>query len=122
MQIPEAAQQSRRLLNVAALLGRDCRIDLLCRISSVAPRDILRDLTAAMVQGLVELIEPDLLRFSHDLVRRAVAADIPPAERQRLHGMCGEALERFLQEGRRVESATLAHHYSLAGPDQRAVP
>jgi DNA-binding CsgD family transcriptional regulator len=109
----------RDLLTTAALLGLETPLPPLCRAAGLDEDQALKTLVPALNRGLVETSAPDRLRFTHELVQRAVIARLLPAERRRLHQRCGEALEELSEEGHPTEVARLAHHFAQAGSEAR---
>jgi tetratricopeptide (TPR) repeat protein len=110
------SEPADELLGIAAILGQVVDSALL---AAVADRP-----AAALEPSLDELLDAHLLRtgdertveFTHALIREAVAAELRPLRRSRLHRSAAEALgargeERHLEE--------IAHHLSEAG-DERA--
>jgi tetratricopeptide (TPR) repeat protein len=110
------SEPADELLGVAAVIGEVVDVGLLAAVAS-PPAPALEPLVD-------ELLEAHLLRpgdertveFTHALVREAVAAELSPLRRARLHRAAAEALaargeERHLEE--------IAHHLSEAG-DERA--
>ena len=89
--LPVAA---RRLLDVAAVVGRDCDLGLLEDVSGLSPDDVDRGLAAAVASGLAaEIGSPvPVLRFHHALIREALYAQLGARARMRLHAAVGEAM------------------------------
>ncbi|MDP8930768.1 MAG: AAA family ATPase, partial [Actinomycetota bacterium] len=121
--LPEAA---RRLLRVAAVIGREFPAALLDEVvaqdtDADTPGRQLGTLEAA---GLLRMISarPELLyAFRHALVHEAAYGSMLKSERRRLHTVVGEAMEREYGKGR-AEAAQLAHHFEQAGRAERAAP
>ena len=70
--------ESRRLLDVAAVVGRDCDLGLLEAASGLPAEQVDTGLAAAVSSGLVtEIVSPlPLLRFPHALIREALYAQL----------------------------------------------
>lgn len=122
--IPDAAQG---LLGVAAIAGQQVDHDLLVAVAGMAESDALEAIRAAVgSQLLVPVTLPDGrdgYAFRHALVQEAVADDLLPGERRRLHRRSAEALEdRAPGTGAAAAAhwASLAHHWKAAGVDVRA--
>ncbi len=91
--LPPAA---RRLLDVAAVLGRECDLGLLEGASGLSGADVDDGLAAAVQSGLVaetSLPRP-LLRFRHALVREALHDRAGARARMRLHAQVGQVMAR----------------------------
>lgn len=106
---------TRRLLDGAAVLGRD--FDLVTLSTALAtPEAELRDaLEPAIAAGIVRA-RPEALRtwaFVHALVRETLHQDIAAGERSRLHQAMGEALEAN-DASADERLPLLAHHFFAA--------
>ncbi|MDP8927260.1 MAG: DUF2791 family P-loop domain-containing protein [Actinomycetota bacterium] len=120
--LPEGA---RRLLRVAAVVGREFPVALLEEVvaqerDADPPGRQLGQLEAA---GLLRLtsVRPELVyAFRHALVLDAAYGSLLRSERQRLHGLVGEALERLYPQRQAELAAQLARHFEQAGRPDRA--
>ncbi len=114
--LPEAA---RRLLGVAAIVGRRAPRAVLVAAAGLPEEDALAGLEAACRARLLLEVEDDAYTFAHDLIREVVEADVGAARRAVLHRRVAEALERA-PAGAPPEA--LAYHYGRSGlPDQAAL-
>lgn len=107
-------------LGRAAVLGRDVDVDLLLAVTNTPEDDLVDDLDAGVVAGLLTAPDPASVRFVHALVRDTCYDRIPPIRRGRLHLAVVEALE-----GRPDQVFALAHHSAqslTAGSAARALP
>ncbi|GLZ55845.1 hypothetical protein [Actinomycetospora sp. NBRC 106378] len=99
-------------LTRAAVLGREVDVDLMLEVDALrgplSEDELLDDLDSGVVAGLLE--GDSTLRFTHALVRDAVAARMPPLRRARLHRALLDALATRHPSG----SHALAHHAELA--------
>jgi tetratricopeptide (TPR) repeat protein len=86
--------ESRRLLDVAAVVGRDCELGLLEAASGLTADQVDSGLAAAVSSGLVTEIAAPLpvLHFRHALVREALYAQLGARARMRLHASVGAAM------------------------------
>ncbi len=114
--LPEAA---RRLLGVAAVVGRRAPWALLVAVCGQPEDEVLAGLEAAVQARLVLEDESGAYTFAHDLIREVVEADVGAARRAVLHRRVAEALERD-SPGAAVE--VIAYHYTRAGRDEQALP
>jgi DNA-binding SARP family transcriptional activator/tetratricopeptide (TPR) repeat protein len=89
--LPEATQ---RLLETAAVLGREVDLELVSAVAGSPLEDCLDALEPALAHGLVEVPEaaPGALRFTHALVREALSAGLSSLRRARLHLRAAEAI------------------------------
>ncbi|MEV4316287.1 AAA family ATPase [Actinocrispum sp. NPDC049592] len=101
------------MLAAAAVGGRVVRPELLSRMGSADP-DLLDEAVAARV------FTPDL-RFSHDLFRETVLAELPARRLAELHHAAGDALESLRENGSPVSAAEIATHYLAAADAAKAV-
>jgi tetratricopeptide (TPR) repeat protein len=105
------------LLQVAALIGRQVGLRLLAAARELDVRACLGLLEPLGSLGLVEPVpdDPYTFRFSHDLVREAVAAGLPVSRTAALHLRIADALERGGGAGEWV-AEQLAYHLWASGP------
>src|SRR5205085_541413 len=88
--LPDAAQA---VLGVAAVVGRDFKLEVLAGACGLDPEDLLDVLEAPLLARVVVETGPYRYRFAHAVVRETVYADLSPSRRARLHGKVGHALE-----------------------------
>lgn len=111
-------KSTRELLRLAAVLGREFQLSLLAQMVPCDAQSALQTLSSALSAGLLQQtasVTP-AYRFMHALIRDALYAQLPAAERARLHAQAGavlEASEPALQ-GRLLTE--VASHYALAAP------
>jgi DNA-binding NarL/FixJ family response regulator len=112
----------RRVLEVAAVLGRDFGLRALQPASGLDPERLLGLLAEAEAARIVAEIPGRLgrWRFAHALVREVLYEGLPAARRVRLHGLVGEALEGVYAADPGPHLAELAHHYLAAAPGGQA--
>jgi len=106
-----------RLLQVAAVVGREVELELLVRAADRDVEAVLDDLDPAMVHRLLAPLadRPGTFRFSHALVREVVADDVSSLRRARIHVRVADALEATA--GDRDDAAEiLAEHLWAAAP------
>ncbi len=105
---------TRALLTLAAVVGREFPLDVLEGAAQLDPEQIAVLLEPAVISGMVvEEGEGWVWRFSHDLVRETIVAGLTRSRRARLHHQIARALEE-LPGAARLDA--LAHHSYLAGP------
>ncbi|MFJ2759629.1 ATP-binding protein [Nocardioides sp. NPDC087217] len=110
-------QETRRIVEIAALVGREVDLRLLARAADVEVSACLALLATADSQGLLERNQdrPFSVRFVHDLVRESVhqtTSRLLSAER--LHLRIADALEGTHGDDDAV-TERIAHHLWLAG-------
>ena len=105
-------QEERRLLEVAAVLGRRFDFETLLALTGAAEEDFLRTLDSLLARRLLrEEGEAGLYDFSHDKVREVVYRDIGVARRVLLHRSVAELLEQDAAANAPERDSHLAEHY-----------
>ncbi len=109
---------ARRLLSVAALLGRTFDPALAGELAGTPARDAFA--TAEALRGTILLSDESGASFTfvHDRLREALLSEHPAAERRRLHRRAAEALEVSAPE----RAFDLAYHFAEAGDLAKALP
>lgn len=110
-------EQTRRVVQVASGAERPLPHPLLARLVEL-PDDRLDDAVRRAVDSGILVVVDDEYRFRHALLREAVHDDLLPGERSRLHRRYAEALAEHADAD---DQAALAHHWSLAQDDRRAL-
>jgi predicted ATPase len=112
------SDDSRRVLEAAAVLGRDFQLAVLQPASGLDPGRLLELLEGAEAARVVIEVPGGLgrWRFAHALVREVLYEGLPAARRIRLHGRAGEALEAVYVADPGPHLAELAHHVVAAAP------
>ncbi|WP_239166087.1 ATP-binding protein [Actinoplanes italicus] len=110
-------EQTRDLLEVAALIGRDVDLRLLARATGTGVGDCMDRLEPVQALGLLEPgpDDPSALRFAHDLVRESVSEATAKQRIVRLHLRVADALEQTHADDE-VVAERLAYHLWAAGP------
>jgi DNA-binding SARP family transcriptional activator/tetratricopeptide (TPR) repeat protein len=111
----------RRLVPVAAAIGRDFSFSLLARAGKISEID-----AAIAVEQLVRrhilTTEGERVDFCHDWIRRVAYEQLMPQQRRLLHSAVGEAIEEVHRGSNEEISDQLGHHYVQAGDARRAIP
>ncbi|HEY1358439.1 MAG TPA: AAA family ATPase [Thermoleophilaceae bacterium] len=114
--VERLGDQTRQVLTMAAVIGREFDADLLERLAQEDEEELL-DLLEGAVEAAV-LVEqsgkPGAFAFSHALINHTLYEELGATRRARLHQHVAEALEDLCggDPGNRV--AELAHHWSAA--------
>jgi DNA-binding SARP family transcriptional activator/tetratricopeptide (TPR) repeat protein len=111
------SKESRRILTLAAVLGREFPLDALNEIAELAEEELLASMDEAFATRiLVEAPGGDgRARFSHALIRDTLYDELSPTRRARLHLRIGETLERYYEHDLEPHLAELAYHFIEAG-------
>jgi DNA-binding SARP family transcriptional activator len=106
------------VLRWAALLGPHIDVPKLATLSGLDPARVASTLEAAEHQGILVSDGPRL-RFWHELIARAVYADISPVRRQVMHRRIAEMMEQdsALDPG---QASELAYHATQSGDPKLA--
>lgn len=111
----------QRVLQLAAVVGRDCDYELLKAAWGQDQRALDRALKRVSNAGLLAVIGPGLrYDFTHDRLREIVSDEIG-AERPLLHRRIAHALERLYVPKLPSSYGQLAHHYDRAGEWESAL-
>jgi tetratricopeptide (TPR) repeat protein len=110
------APQTRRLLDVGAVLGAALRPATLAAAAGTDGPAVLRALGEALADGLVEQRADGVYAFRHALVRDTVLHGLAPDDRVRLHGTVARALQAHYGPADEEHLAELAFHFLAAVP------
>jgi len=111
-----------RALNVAAVLGREFRGEVLGALAGFDEGQLWETTKELGARTVLEDLGDGRLRFVHDKVRETAYARIPPAERRELHGKAGLALEKHHESGQlALHAGVIGHHFDAAGLAAKAV-
>jgi hypothetical protein len=110
-QLRRVPPNSRPLLEMAAVAGRDVDLDLL---ETLSPTSDLKNWVGACTRASLFEMREGALRFAHDKVREGILAHLGQERRTSLHRQIAESLEaRGSGESRYLP--VLVHHWSVAG-------
>jgi DNA-binding CsgD family transcriptional regulator len=105
------------LLPLAAVIGREFRLDTLTRVAGLADESVIAGLEEATRGGVLEEqpgLGPVRYRFAHALFRQTLYEEISAPRRQRVHQEVAQALEQQYAGRTEAHSAELAEHYAHA--------
>jgi tetratricopeptide (TPR) repeat protein len=108
--------EDRALLELAALLGREVETAALAHATGASVDSVHARLLLATRAGIVEVIDPERVRFAHALFRQALEEDIEPSRRAELHARVAESLAERQQAGADVGDEAIARHFAAAIP------
>jgi DNA-binding CsgD family transcriptional regulator len=120
--VDRLSSEARRLLAAAAVLGEQFALPV---AASLVDRPVTACLPFLQEATDAGLLEPAVVagdwRFSHALVRNALEARIPLADRIALHRHAAEAIERTYAAQLEARAADLARHWAVvAATGERA--
>jgi len=106
--------QTREVLTLAAVIGRDFATSLVARALGLPLPEVLEQLEPALTTRLIEDVHHHSrsYRFSHALLRDVVYDQIRKLDRGQLHKQIGEALEALHESDLDTCIAELAFHFS----------
>lgn len=111
--------EARDVAALAAAVGRDFDLALLCEASDLTAEEVVRGLDELWRRRIVDECRTGY-DFAHDLLRDTAYDQVSPPRRWLLHRRLAQSLE-LLSPGRTDEiAAQLADQYSRAGNHQRA--
>jgi tetratricopeptide (TPR) repeat protein len=107
------SEDDRRLLTIAAVLGREFDLAPLQLACELAADRLLERLGSAHAAGLVGEIPASVgrFRFAHVLIRETLYGDLTPVQRAELHRRVGVALEALHRDAHEPPLAELARHF-----------
>lgn len=121
------SEEARRVLDVAAVIGREFDFDLLYRsitmggtsLSEGVVLDALDELqTAVMIQPRTS----EQYSFDHSLTMEVVLQDMSQARQKRLHRQVALAMEELNPESSGAAAGFIARHYTRSNTPERAAP
>ena len=115
------AVTTRRLLTIAAVMGREFRLPVIEGLVSVDEDGVLDAMDDALTAGIIveEAGAPGCFSFTHTLIREVLYTSISAARRVRLHHRIATAIEQ--QPSARTSGLTeLAYHFGEATADNGA--
>ncbi|MFN7972041.1 MAG: tetratricopeptide repeat protein [Acidobacteriota bacterium] len=116
--LPEAAH---RVLDAAAVLGRDVDVAILEQALGARPDDLAEPLWDLARRHLLTELEPGTLRFDHDKIREAALARLPPDLGRDLHARAARAIAAARGADPEAQ-AEIGRHWAEAGEADRARP
>src|SRR5215218_2927496 len=110
-----------QLLSEAAVIGREFDADLVGWLLRLPDGELVEVLEELVSSSLVaeDPALPGRYRFSHDLVREAVYAELSAIRRAAMHPRIGEAMEELYAARIERHLAALARHFLLGTRDDR---
>ncbi len=116
-------EPTRKVLTIAALVGRAFGFDLLEELSDMAEEDLIDALDEAeRARVIVSTSEGGAVqfRFDHELIRQTLVGAVSLTRRQMLHRRIADAIESVFAPSLREHAASIAYHLEEAG--RRAEP
>jgi DNA-binding SARP family transcriptional activator/predicted ATPase len=121
----------REILSVASVEGEEFTAQVVAQVQGIGQRHLLRALSQDLQrrhrlvreQGAVPVGQKRLSRhrFAHALFQQYLYSHLGEGERTLLHGQIAAVLEGLYEGSTEMITVQLAHHYSEAGDDPRAL-
>ncbi|MGF1473375.1 MAG: tetratricopeptide repeat protein, partial [Rubrobacteraceae bacterium] len=108
--LTEVGEEARGILELAAVVGRNFDLGLLCRATARGEAETFSLIRPLMASGLVVETPEEAYYFSHDKLRQTLYEGLESPRRRELHLQVAKALEDVDDR----EPAELAHHYLRA--------
>jgi eukaryotic-like serine/threonine-protein kinase len=112
------SESCNRILAVAAVIGRDFRLEVLQRVAGVGDDELFAALEEARKMAVVEertgVGARVSYRFAHAFFRRTLYEEIIAPKRIRLHRQVAQALEEVHKNRLEEHAAELADHFSYS--------
>ena len=119
--LAQLSPEARRLLDVAAVIGRSFTTDILEQAGGIGQDEVFLAVDEMWRRRLVHDREGDVYDFSHDKLRQVAYLDLSPARRRWLHGRVAQALEAQCGGLQPCLLGRVAFHYAAAGQTDKAL-
>ena len=109
------SETTNHVLSVAAVIGREFRLDLLQQVVGLSEDELLQSLQEAADRAIIEqqtVVGPLGFSFRHALFRQTLYEEIFAPRRIRLHQLVGRVLEEAYPQRLDEHAAELAEHFS----------
>lgn len=117
VRLDRVSPECRRLVQVAAVVGRDFPLPLVARALDIPVAQCLPVIDEAIAYGLVDRIgHSGDYRFVHALTREAVEASLTTTDRTALHRAVAEAIEAHFAGDLSEHVADIARHWGQLAP------
>ena len=113
----------RELLEHAAVIGDEFRVETLARMSGRGEDELDESLREGLQLGVLAergLSLGEDYRFYHNILRRVLYESLPPRRRRRLHLLAASAIEAVHARQHERLAEALSAHYEAAGDARRA--
>ncbi len=116
--------QAKRVVQVAAVLGRQFHRDQLIALLAAEDVDVSVELVSLEERGIIHrksLLTGDEFRFGESLTQEVAYEGLLLRQRRELHDRIGQLLEVLPGEPNAERSALLAHHYTRSENREKAI-
>lgn len=112
---------TQRVLNVAAVIGRESAYPVLRSASELSEEQLLDGLDQALARRVIEETD-DGYRFVHPLHKTVLYQGLNRPRRQLLHGKVAEVMEQLYASNLKDHAEPLALHFASSADRVKAVP
>jgi DNA-binding CsgD family transcriptional regulator len=119
--VARLSEDARRVVALAAVVGRRFDFALLQRLAHVEESDLLRLIKELIAAQLVVEESAERFAFRHALTRQAIYAELLVRERAALHRTIAETTEQMYVHALESVVPDLAYHFSEAGVWDKAL-
>ncbi|HEY3230418.1 MAG TPA: AAA family ATPase, partial [Roseiflexaceae bacterium] len=119
--VAQLSDDARRLVALAAVVGRRFDFALLQRLAQIGEDDLLRLLKELIGAQLVVEESSEQFAFRHALTRQAIYADLLARERAALHRRIAETIEHVYADSLNGHAPDLSYHFYAAGVWEKAL-
>lgn len=106
------SEETNKLLQVAAVVGREFAYDVLTLLGERSEEELLRLIEEGLGARVIEEMEqPGRYRFTHALMQETLLGELSTTRRVRLRGQVGEALEKRWGALADERASRLAQHF-----------
>jgi predicted ATPase len=120
--LEQLSAPAREMAELAAVVGREFRLDVLTRAGNTNEDSAVRALDELWQRRIVREQGANTYDFTHDKLREVAYAEIAVPQRHLLHRRIAQALESIHADDLDAVSGQLASHYERAGLTEQAIP
>ena len=114
------SENARRLLHVAAIIGREFDFELAKQVASMSEMETLDAVDELQAAHLIKPLADDKFAFDHSLTMEVSLNDMNATRRRSLHRRVAETLESIHQKDLDPVSGLIAHHFMDGNIPDRA--
>ncbi len=115
-QLAGLSSECRRLLHVAAVVGREFEVTVVAAAMNISARNALDLVEEAVGMHVLVLVSSTHARFGHPLTREAIYAALPVSARTQLHHSVGASIQTAEAPDQDNAVVALAHHSFMSLP------
>jgi DNA-binding SARP family transcriptional activator len=113
-------RRAQELADVAAVVGRRFRFDLVQRAAGLDPSEAAQGMEELVGRQVIHVVD-EQFDFTHERIREVAYARLLPHRRQRLHAAVARAIETLSPDRLDELADRLAYHYSKTDLDDKAI-